>query len=226
MAVVVGGGAVLLSRGGEETGGADSQAVTVVAADTGAGGQLISAPASELASEEQPGGTIVAPTPVPTAAPTTAVVTTVVPSTIPTTTTSPAEVARSWQGTYNVIATVTEGNDSIAAGTASEFDAAFVARCTGGDCVVRSPAFFNKPWRVGSRSLSLRTTITEACPNNPAVSITDTVRITLTVAARDADGIPTRITGTQTTSAPQAARCGDGSVNQPVTYSYEITRAS
>jgi hypothetical protein len=144
-----------------------------------------------------------------------------------TTTESPAETAaQSWQGTYHVVSTVTTGNDNIPAGTTNEFDATFISRCKSGDCTVRSPEFFNATWRGGASRLTLRTTITEPCPNKPQVSITDVVRITLLVSGRDADGIPTRITGTQTTSAPQAARCGEGSVNQPVTYTYSFSRAS
>jgi hypothetical protein len=219
-AAVAVGTAVVIAAGDDEAPSATPTTVTTAVTEAGA-------PTTDA-------GTVAATTPretVGAVAPTAAVVTapTVAPSTAATvasTTTVvlvPNDIATGLTGEYTFAMTITDGNDNFPVGTSQEVPVSFVADCAAPGCTVTSPQYPGVSWSFDGTTFAASLTVPEPCPNAPDITLQTVVDVSLQTTARDPDGLPSTLSGTQTQSTPDATGCPQ-TVNDPITYAITATR--
>jgi hypothetical protein len=78
-------------------------------------------------------------------------------------------------------------------------------------------------WSFDGTAFAASLTVPEPCPNSPDITLQTVVDVSLQTAARDPDGLPSTLSGTQTQSTPDASGCPQ-TVNDPITYAITATR--
>jgi hypothetical protein len=196
--------------------------VAGAAVATAAGGAL----AVASGGDSQPAATALDTAATATDAPATVAPSSTSPVTPPPTPAPAAVAAETVAGEYRFAMTIVDGNSSSPVGTTRDAVVTFVADCAGGTCTLSSPQFQGAPWSLEGAQLSASFAVPEACPNDPSRSVETLYDLSLRVAARDARGLPTALTGTQRQETPGAAACGGATINDPITWEIESTRIS